>query len=225
MQVSTTSGQVNFLTPPLAAAQQAAADAQLYAAALAGLPSAADFEPVLIATIVSTIATVASTIATVASTAVGIAGLVKDSDGNPVQDVLEIEILNNTALSVIPYGYTPSSCDFTEIAQPLVPTSTDSFLLTSGSVGTFDAKTNLTLNFLVGSSNTDTVEVDLALSYQSDASDDLWAWVPTMTIAGQSQSFPLGLQLGGAQFLGASGFPSFSVYVTPVESATPSRPT
>lgn len=213
--ISTPNGTVTFLTSPLTAAQQAAADAQFWAGQLdAQAAGAKSVAPLVVAGIIGAVATAAGAAATVANAAVGLAGLVRDSDGDPAQDALEIEIFNNTSQSVVPYNYTPAKCDFTEVAQPLIPTAMDSFLLTSGSVGRFSSGTNLELDFMIGSS-ANAIAVAVSLNYSSGKT-----WGAAMTIDSKSQSFAPGLNLTGAQFIGNAGFPSFSLYVTPIESTT-----
>jgi len=213
----TTNGNVSFLTTATAAGQQAAADVQFFATELGPQPGVKEIAPLVVAGIAGAVATAASAAATLANTAVGIVGLVKDSDDDAAKDALEVEILNNTSQSLVPFNYVPTKCDFTEVAQPLLPTATDSFLLTSGSVGRFSTDTKLTLSFMIGSS-AKAIQVDLGLGYAS--SKNLTSWTAGMKVDGQSQAFPQQLQIMGAQFIGNSGYPSFSVYVTPVESTT-----
>lgn len=211
----TMNGSLTFFETPLDAAYQAATDAQRFAAALgSSQPGPEAIGIGAIAAAAGSIIIAASTIANVVSAAVGIAGLVTDDDNDPILNTLEIEIVNNTSQSIVLFNYVPTRCDVTQVAQPLLPTAADSFVLTSGTVGTFDSGSQCTLSFLIGSS-TNTIETDLLFSYASQT-----AWAATMTIDGVSQPLGSNIQLGGAQFLGNTGFPSFSAYTTPI--ATPS---
>lgn len=211
-------GSVTFFTTQAAAAAQAINDVQNYATELATKPTAEGVAPLVVAGIIGAVATAVAAAATVAGVGVGIAALVKDEDGDPTQDVLEIEIVNSTSQSLIPYNYIPTKCDITEVAQPLLPTSSDSFLLTSGTVGRFNNDTTFELDFLIGSNGATSIKVLITIGYTGAGNPGRWGI--NMSIDGTSQNFAAQLQLMGAQFIGNANYPSFSLYISPIETTT-----
>lgn len=210
-----TNGSVNFFETPLDAAYQAAADANRFAVGLGTSgPNPADIAGATIAAVAGAIIYAVTTIANVVGAAVSIAQMVRDADDESVLDTLEIDVINNTSQSIVLANYIPSKCDVTQVVQPLLPTASDTFVITSGSVGTFNSTSALTLSFVIGSS-ANTIATNVALNYTGTA------WTSTMTIDGSAGSAESEVELSGAQFLAEnSGFPSFSVYTTPI--ATPS---
>lgn len=216
---TTQHGSVTFYTSYIAAANQAVLDTQLYANELATQPGPVAVSGELVAAIAGAIATSASAGATAGSAGVGIAGLVKDSDGNPSLDAIEIEIVNSTSQPLITVGCKTASCSATEIVQTLLPTATDSFLMTGNSNGRFSNSTNFQIGFVIGGSPSTTIQLGVKFSYTTDTGNP-GRWVVSTEIDGTSQSFPKNLQLFGAQFLGSASYPSFSMYVSPIETSS-----
>lgn len=215
---STPHGNLNYFITFTSAAAQAVVDTSFFATQLAGQPPTSDVAAGTFGKIANFVAGLTDAGANVASAGVAIAALVKDEDGNGPMDAIELELVNNTSQSLIVAQCTTTGCRATDIVQTLLPCATDLVLMTA-SGKRFDANTNFGLGLVIGGgSPSSSIEVGVKFSYVDVGNPG--RWTVDMDIDKTSQTFPQELQLLGAQFLGNTGYPSFSMYVSPIETTS-----
>lgn len=146
----------------------------------------------------------------------------KDSNGVPTADAIEIEVVNNMKVPLITVGCTTGSCSATDVVQTLLPTATDSLLMTANSNGPFSPSTWFKIGFVIGSSQSTTIEVGLEFAYTDQGNPGPWSVSANIDGGGNAFTPVTTLQLLGAQFVAnaTSGYPSFSMYVSPTETAS-----
>jgi hypothetical protein len=201
-----TNGTTNYLDTAQNAAQQAVKDLAQFDSnnnqAVSSMAVGA------IAPIIGAIGSIAGAAAGTGNFGINLAGLANSSSGS----ALEVEISNYSSQPIALFNYNPSVGNVTKIPQPLVQGENDIFLLTHSS--SFSTSTSISLQFMVG-----LIEVDVTFSYTD--SGDPGRWQITVSIDGDSpHKFATKLQLFGVTFQGNSGYPSFSLYTSPIETSS-----
>lgn len=220
---TTAHGNLTYLTNYTAAAAQAVLDTQLFATQLAGQPPT--FEAAISGATLSKIADGVSAIAdagaSISGVAAAIASLVKDEDGNGPMDALEIAIVNSTSQPLIVTACTTQGGRATDTAQTIMPCATDMILMTASDKRFEAGNTIFGLGFVIGSgSGSSSIEVGVQLSYVDNGNPGRWAVGMNIDGAPPATPIPQNLQLLGAQFVGNTGYPSFSLYVSPIETTS-----
>jgi hypothetical protein len=199
-------GTVTFFTDPSQAAAQVVADVSSFQSQQAQLAGGLGVAPILIA---GAVGSLISASAGVTNAAVGLANLAtKNAAGS---DALEIEFSNSSSQPVVIFDYDPKNSNVTKVPEPLAAGETDIFLLTNPSGIKTGAQ--IEIDFMVG-------PIACSVTYQYTDTGNPGRWQVSLTIDGNSQTFPNNLQLLGATFQGNTGFSSFSIYTSPIETSS-----
>lgn len=205
---STSNGAVIFLDSSLQAAQQAGLDVASFAAEESGGGSG----ELAVAAGLGAAAAIASAVFAAGNLAVNVANSVNNGSSGQLQ----LDLVNYSSYPVIVYDYNPSSANVTDVPTPLGPGDNDVFVLTLGEE--FSTSSSLVLNLLIGSGTTSSIQTAFTYSYTDEGNPGRWA--VKANIDGTSHTFPNTLQLFGLTFTGNSGYPSFSVYTSSIETAS-----
>jgi hypothetical protein len=206
--MTTPNGNVNFFDSGLDAAQQAGLDVANFAAQDNGDGAGAS----VTAPAVSAAAAIANAVFSGGNLGVNIANAVNsDSAGQ-----LQIDLVNYSSAPLIVYDYNPDNANVTDVPAPLAPGENDLFVLTSDEQ--FDSSSALGLNMLIGTGSTGSIQTELTYSYTDNGNPG--RWTVSAVVDGTSHNFPRNLQLFGLTFSGNSGYPSFSIYTSTIETAS-----
>lgn len=206
----TAHGTTLFIDSGLAAGQQAGLDVANFAAQDEDTPGPAQ-DAAGVAAGISAAAGVASAVFTGGNLGVNIANAVN----NETTGQLQVNITNFSSLPVIVYDYNPTHADITDVPSPLAPGDNDLFVVTRSEP--LDTTSALELDLLVGS-GTASIAVSLTYSYTDNGVPGRWA--VTTSVDGGNHAFPDNLQLFGLTFTGNAGYPSFSLYTSPIETSS-----
>jgi hypothetical protein len=204
----TPNGNVAFLDSGLGAAQQAGLDVANFAAQDNGGGAGASVS----APAVSAVAAIANAVFSGGNLGVNIANAVD----NETTGQLQINLVNYSSAPVIVYDYNPDNANVTDVPAPLAPGDNDLFVLTSEEQ--FDSDSALGLNVLVGAGTSGSIQTEFTYSYTENGNPG--RWTVSAVVDGANHDFPSNLQLFGLTFTGSSGYPSFSVYTSTIETAS-----
>lgn len=147
---------------------------------------------------------------------VNIANLVLSQSTVPANDALEIQVVNNTSVPVVPFSWSANEGDIARVPAPLVPSDSDLLLLTNTDGG-FDDTTAVTLDMLVGTGDT---AVELAVKYDFTENERWRVSAGLDTDGSPDHEYDKDLEIAGASFVADAGttYPSFSLYTATTQS-------
>jgi hypothetical protein len=127
---------------------------------------------------------------------------------------MEVTLVNYSSNPVVLYNCNPSSIDISNLPDPLGEGDNDVVVLTSDSP--FTSSTSFELDLLIGAG---AASIPFSLSYAYTSQGDPGRWTVTASAGGCTpHAFPTDIQMFGLSFTGATSYPSFSVYTSPIET-------
>jgi hypothetical protein len=209
-KTNTANGTVTYYDIPLSAGEQASLDIAAFTGKATGnIETPGAISPAGVAAL----ATAAQAVVRAGQLGTMVAPMVNGMSSSTGQ--MEMTITNYSSMPVVPYDYSVSGGgDMSNVPDPLGTGESDSYLITSGSALT---GTNIRVDFLVGAGlSPKTIQFSVYLQYPSGG-----PWTVGVVVDGEAQhNFPVAKQMLGFTFTGSNTtIPSFSAYVTPIETS------
>jgi hypothetical protein len=201
------------------AAQQAGTD---IAAMIAATPAPYDIEPEKkIPPWLSGVGSIVSATFAAGNFAVAVANIVHVFEQDVQPGTMEMTVVNMSSYPVSLYSFEPKDGDVAHVPSPLGPGAVGLFLLTRPS--DFDFGAFATLDFVVGAGAM-SINVRFVFTYTDTGTPGRWQFSVKLDNVDNSganmHTFPNTLNLSGAAFDADAGYPRFSLYAQPIETAS-----
>lgn len=129
---------------------------------------------------------------------------------------VEITITNNASKPVALFNYRPHNCDVSNVPNPLSTGESDVFTLTRTSA--IGNGSSVELDFILGD-GVNSTPFRLWYTYSDEGTPGRWEFSAKVD-GGVKHDYPKALQMFGFTYTGNTGFPSFSLYTSPVETGS-----